>query len=423
MKNIIFLIVVTLLSLGNSVISQSISEEKKQRIFSDLDSSDFIFRWGALEEIIFYDIEDAVPKLEDIIWLQEPDLQTTILQILNVYNSSKTYEYTLAFMDSVDNYSYENLTIEPLDLKIEVMHILFKFNDYSGVNYVFEIINRDRPKINPYARELLDDIIKNVPEYADSAKAELLKLVMNNDSDPKDRYAALARMNELYGDEILDEIRETFINNSDEASRIMAMKFLFQHEYPQLNTLLKERLPLEPDPAIRYSVAEALLDSFGTISDYEFLQNYQKNEVDTTITFLIKSDLYVYKPLHPAKETQIITMLDTLISYTNQCYGYDWLRDEAYKNELLDKIETAKNYISSADSVNCAIEMKKFQNSVAKVYADSAGSYPRYVNNDGYKFLYYYAGYILDRLPEPAEGLPVKMQGGRMIQNNKKRIK
>jgi hypothetical protein len=108
--------------------------------------------------------------------------------------------------------------------------------------------------------------------------------------------------------------------------------------------------------------------------------------------------------LIPLKPDSIITtfvMLDTLNSYTNQSYNYEWLKDETYKTELLSKITNAKNYLNSGDSTNCAIEIKTFQNSIDEVYSDSSGSYPKYINNEGYRFLYYYSRYILDRLPAP----------------------
>ncbi len=412
MKNILFLIVLALFSLANNVTSQNISEEEKQRILSDLDSADYMIRWGALEEIIFYDIEDAVPKLEDIIWLQEPGLQVTILQILRTYNSAKTYEYTLAFLDSVDNYSYENSTLKPLDLKIEVLHILFQYNDFSKIDYVFEIIERDRPNINVYTRLLLADIIRKVPEYADRAKAELLNLAMNENANADDRYSALSILNDLYGSEILPEIKETFIYNPDVPTRMMAMKFLFQHNYSELNSLLRERLPLDPDPTVRYFIAEALLDSFSTITNYTFVKKHQKMETDSTVSFALWSDLYVYKPARSESTISTLIMLDTLTSYTNQCYNYEWLKDEAYKNDLLNKLTDAKNKLTAGDSTGCRTEMAAFQNSVNQVYQDSAGSYPKYVSDAGYKFMYHYAQYILDRLPEAqeVEGLPVKLQ-------------
>jgi hypothetical protein len=398
MKKIFYLIVVTLLFLTDNVTSQNISEEKKQRILSDLDSADYMTRWGALEEITFFDIEEAVPKLEKIIWLQEPSLQVTILHILRTYNSAKTYKYTLAFLDFVDNYSYENSTLEPLDLKIEVLHILFQYNDFSRIDYVFEIIERDRPNMNPFALQLLDDIIKKVPEYANRAKAELLNLAMNENANEDDRYSALAILNDLYGSEILPEIKETFIHNSYMPTRMMAMKLLFQHKYSNLNSLLRERLPLDQDPTVRYFIAEALLDSFSTLTNYAFVKHYQKMETDSTISYALWSDLYMYKPARPESTISTLIMIDTLASYVTQCYNYEWLKDETYKNELLKKLTEAKNKLTAGDTTVCGTEVSAFQNSVNQVYQDSTGSYPKYISNEGYKFLYYYPDYILDRL-------------------------
>ena len=351
-----------------------------------------------MEEIAHYEIDEAVPKLESIIWNTEPILQAISLQILNLFNSSKTYEYTLAFIDSIDNNSYENSSISSLDLKMKVVHILFAHNNFSLVGNVFEIINRDKPEISPYAREILDDIIRKVPEFADSAKAELLKLAMGNNVDSRDRYFALAQLNELYSDEMLPEIRETFIQNSDTPTRILAMEFLVHHQYAELNTLLKDRLQLDPDPSLRYRISEELLKNFGSVSNYSFLQNYNINEIDTTISYLIKSELYLYKPKEPQTGKAITIIIDTLTSYTNQCYNYEWLKDEIYKNELLTKLTNAENYLNAGDSLNCKTEITAFQNSVDLVYQNPEQNYPKYVSDEGYKFLYYYVGYIIERL-------------------------
>jgi len=120
--------------------------------------------------------------------------------------------------------------------------------------------------------------------------------------------------------------------------------------------------------------------------------------------------LHYFKPAKPDSVLELQTMLDTLTSYTNQCYGYEWLKDEAYKTELLNKITNAKTKLNTGDSLGCRTEVASFQNSVNQVYQDSVGSYPKYVSEEGYKFLYYYAQYILDKLPEPVEGLPVKLE-------------
>jgi hypothetical protein len=121
------------------------------------------------------------------------------------------------------------------------------------------------------------------------------------------------------------------------------------------------------------------------------------------------SYLKAYRPFKPDSTTNIETILDTLISYTNQSYGYEWIKDDTYKSELLNIITTAKNHLELNDSLKCRSEIEAFQNIVNQVFADSAVSYPKYISDAGYKFLYYQADYILERLPEAPPGLPVKL--------------
>ncbi len=83
--------------------------------------------------------------------------------------------------------------ITPLDLQIVATHILFSYEDYSTVEYVFQIIERDKPKnqIDPLAKSLLPQIIENVPDYEIQAKEELIYLVDNQNTRYSDRTLSL----------------------------------------------------------------------------------------------------------------------------------------------------------------------------------------------------------------------------------------
>jgi len=65
--------------------------------------------------------------------------------------------------------------------------------------------------------------------------------------------------------------------------------------------------------------------------------------------------------------------------------------------------QSAKVYLSTEDSVNCAKQIKSFNESIESTYADSAGSYPKFVGEYGHRYLYYFSQYILDRLPQIPE--------------------
>ncbi|GEM_PF-4874294 len=163
---------------------------------------------------------------------------------------------------------------------------------------------------------------------------------------------------------------------------------------------------------INDSIRAEYIPYFSSIKNYhletnrylepKFINSLSKLSFDTTSSTYKKKKYFlnVFEPPVPDSTFPNLEMLDTLTSYTNQCYGYEWLKDEAYKNELLNKITNAKDNLTAGDSIGCRTEVEAFQNSINQVYQDSAGSYQKYVSEEGYKFLYYYAGYILDRLPE-----------------------
>ena len=131
-----------------------------------------------------------------------------------------------------------------------------------------------------------------------------------------------------------------------------------------------------------------------------FLQDLDNIDDDSTTNKKLNYFLRDFEPAEPDSGVSSSEMLEHLDSLVESSYGYDWLRDGAYKDELKGMLGNAESYLSSSDFQSAANEVKQFQMSVEEVHADSAGSYPRYVSDVGYKFLYYYPQHILDRLPE-----------------------
>jgi hypothetical protein len=140
---------------------------------------------------------------------------------------------------------------------------------------------------------------------------------------------------------------------------------------------------------------------YGSIVDYKFVKDQNTSEPDLFVKNYSNKILYRFKPIIPDSTSNIETMIDTLNSYTSNSLNYNWLRENGYKNQLLENLQAARNHIIASDSLNCYKQIKSFQTSIQQVYSDSAGSYPKYVSKDAYKFLYYYPKYILERLPSP----------------------
>jgi hypothetical protein len=93
--------------------------------------------------------------------------------------------------------------------------------------------------------------------------------------------------------------------------------------------------------------------------------------------------------------------MDNLLNVVNEIIIYSWLGDLSFSNELKKILTTAKTNLQNGDSLACRVQVKAFQDLVDNVYKDSLNTDPRFVTIEGWKFLYWNAHYILDRLPEP----------------------
>ncbi|MEW5798876.1 MAG: hypothetical protein AB1728_07690, partial [Bacteroidota bacterium] len=109
--------------------------------------------------------------------------------------------------------------------------------------------------------------------------------------------------------------------------------------------------------------------------------------------------------------TPVATLIDTLIALTNQSYQQNLIGDKNFARDLTKKLDEAKKHLtkkhaSTKDSVKCAKEVRKFQKKVNEVYEETIEKEKKhehhkekFVTIEGWKFLYYNAQYILDRLP------------------------
>ena len=385
----------------NKIYSQGISEEYKQEVINSLaittvDSIDTPHYGGnAIEAVIDYKIEEAIPGIIANIWKQDPYDQTRFIDALYFLGAEETEEIALAFLDSVD--TYENTYFTKLELKLLAVQTLFYLGNYSKYQIVFDRIEESKPGLEYGAIFMLPYIIWNYPEHEERAKQELLKFAYESEEDIYKWYAVV-NLDTVYGEEMVDVYINVLDGLESPSTRGSIIAEIFKkYKNSTIFNYLKDKLEVESNEYNRDDIGEQLLLNYGSPAIFKFVKDFQIT--DTTNLFLSMA-VGTFRPIKPANSTvSTFTILDTLTSYTNQCYGYEWLKDEAYKAELLNKITNAKTKLNTGDSLGCRTEVASFQNSVNQVYQDSAGSYPKYISREGYKFLYYYAQYILDRLP------------------------
>lgn len=192
-----------------------------------------------------------------------------------------------------------------------------------------------------------------------------------------------------------------FVEDEDPTNRLWSLDTLtVKHKDEEIHTLLKQRLSQDPDFYLRYKIAMKLLYSFGYLSDYKFVADYLPSEQNAEIKEGLLINMSAYKPRKPDSSASITDLLTEIVNMTDTANLYTWLGDLNFSNELKSILITAKTNLLEGDSLACRIQVKAFQDLVDNVYKDSLNSDPRFVTIEGWKFLYWNAQYILDRLPK-----------------------
>ncbi|MCZ7610247.1 MAG: hypothetical protein M5U17_08755 [Ignavibacterium sp.] len=131
-----------------------------------------------------------------------------------------------------------------------------------------------------------------------------------------------------------------------------------------------------------------------------FISNLIISDTNSATYQVRKYFLQTYTPIKPDSITPSNDLLNNLYNYVDSVSAYTWLGDLTFTNELKSILTTAKTNLQNGDSLACRVQVKAFQDLVDSVYKDSLNTDPRFVTIEGWKFLYWNAQYILDRLPE-----------------------
>jgi hypothetical protein len=399
MKYLIKIFFVCLIFLTN-VSAQILTQEEKEKIILALNDNSLNVRSASLEAIIEYQIYEAEDSLKSKIWQDNRSIQIEYLQALLALNSSATEEYALAYFDTLDAISLGKPEFAGfvLELKVRATKILFELKNYSTVGYVFDLIQQDKPNVNIWAIDLLPQIIRYVPSYAELAKNELI-YASTHASSEIDRLNSMVNLIFLFGAEELPLLLSACENDESPAIRYSVIAQFLPNE-PIVNATLRIRLYQEEESAIRSQIIDFLLNRFGSASDFKYVSDYIIQETDSLVKRFTINSLNNYTPPPPDSTNSIESIIDSLSASLVQCFNFEWVSDQLFKEGLQSILQSAKTNLQNGDSLVCREEVKAFQDSVDFVYADSLNLDPRFVTLEGWKFLYWNAQYILDRLPE-----------------------
>jgi len=338
--------------------------------------------------IIDQKLEEYVPYIEQAIFLQtEPFMIYTYLKALDILHSQNIVDFTFEFITRADDFDDVEPAEDPLEMKVKATIFLFNADNYSTSNYVFEIISRDRPTVNPYALTLLGRIMAEVPDYYEQAKSELL-YIMNNAPDEISRFNAMFYLNEFSGTDVISEFVDKFINDPDMTVRSQALDHLFNLNYLELKSLLIQRLVQDPSEIMRAKIADSLLVVYGEPSDLKTVIDYQRGETDPDVKTWIQFAINDFIPPKP-DTLNWSGMITKLISYVSEMYSYQWIANTQTRdyyvltlNLLKRQIETRK-YKDACSTINIKL--------LAKIEQDLQNNK---ITTEGYKFLHYYCLYI-----------------------------
>ncbi len=402
MKKIFYLF---LIALNFSLLAQTLSQEEKQNIIDNLDSSKYWIREKAIVDIITFKISEALPKLEQKIFTQEQDIAEDYLEGLFLFNSPFAIEYAHKFIDTVQ-YLPGIPGIQPKSqdsfrirlLQYDVARLLFKKGDYSKSEFIISWIDSLNPKITAEMSKLLGQILNNVPQYEVKAKNELLRIANSTDAGEYST-RAVTYLVERYDEQIIPELLNIYSDNNYYLTKRYILGYLDNFDYLDYENFLKTHF--NTDTTLADIILEKLLINFATPSNYVFILENASSALSQFDQQYYATVLQNYEPTPPKTVSTILEYIVYSHLLCDTLQIYNWLGDVAFSNELKNILTTAKTNLQATDSLACRVQVKAFQDLVDNVYKDSLNTDPRFVTIEGWKFLYWNAQYILDRLPEP----------------------
>ena len=380
-----------------------------KELVEELQSNDDYRNSIAVYEIIQQNLYEAYPYLLDLYNSKPLQVKIDFLQALSFFNDPDITTKAEQFIVDVDSASQEELKyIDPLFEKVRAVSILFRFNQFNYANLIFDLINRDGVEnIRSEPFHLLGEIINKVPLYEIEAKNILLSIYTNG-SD-YNRYFAMVFLTKKYNSEMVEMLRTSFVNDSDLSIRTRALEYLLQLDKDNFESLLLSQLHTDSSWSFRTMLVDSLLNNYGTPSDLKAVIDYNPTEPNVTAKSLIGYSVQYFIP--PRPDIFVFSMIDTLRSYTEQLYQYQWITDsKTYKDYLAllkeqknesDTLQAAQAYLSNINLLIARVQSDFNFGTVWETGSNTTGSL---ITAEAYKFMYYYSVYIKEDLQKIING-------------------
>ena len=389
-----------MVSLGNA---QGLTQEQKNTLITNLANYDSAGTINSpltsVRMITEYNIVEAIPSLVQNIWKQRPEIQFEFLRGLQKLGAEETHALTLSFLDSVDKYNYDNNIFWKLYYKAAANEILFKMNDYSKRNYLYEMFDKYRYAIEGLATTLFALILNHVPEDELKVKGILLKIV-DESLDENNRYFAVRSLHRKYGILVLPLVKQRFIVETEPSVRLVYLdKILSKYKSNENHSFLLNQVANDSSDYIRSEILKNLLIIYGSPFDLKYVTQ-NKGSLRSPYQSFCNMYLKYFATVKPDSNLGLKNILDSLISYHRQCVSFNWLGDQSFSNQLYLYLVNANTKYVAGDSISAAFSVRHYRSIINKVYLDTLKTESKYVTKNAYIFLHYYPMYILQKLPK-----------------------
>lgn len=377
---------------------QSMTQQERQSIIASLDSLKHWVRQKAILDILRNNISEALPVLEKKIFQQEQDIAVLFLQGIMNFQSSNAIGYAHKFLDTLEYLS----TFPPnskRDLKLEkfdVTKMLFQMGDYSTVDIYFEYLSENTSSVWANSPRVLSDIIKYAPEYEYQVKTELKRIIYQEDLAGVHPEAIRTLWN-FYGDEIIPDLINLFSSARYYNTRLESLSILDEINYPKIDSIMLAKYL--HDKMNAESIFSRIILDYCTPKNYCYVVNNMNNALDQNEIKYQLLYLKNFQPSPPKYYDSLSEYINYSLSLCDTLLNYNWVGTLALSKELKSYLSLAKTALFDGDSLTCRARVKSFQDLVDNVYKDSLNSDARFVTMEGWKFLYWNAQYIIDRLP------------------------
>lgn len=393
-----FLLFAFMITIGaSSLIAQPSLDSRKQSILQKLQSDDYFTKLNAISDLTYdTNVPEAVPILEKIFWQQDRRTMLRILRALSKYKSPnciKLAHQCLNGLDTIKSHSHFSGN-DLLECQVDITNSLFEMGDYSTYKYVFEMVEREKPKVFSLASKLLGAILLNLPSEEKRAKEELVRIVELN--SPDESPEALRYLEEKYGESALMLIEYAISHSTKGIIKRNALGLIKKYPSDEVEKFLKERF-LEDTAAVD-DIAEELIRDYNKPLTYKFvLDNLYQTHADSTAKEQVKMDV-MNPPMQFDTSMTALQLMQTLSPIVDTCYAYEWIKDSSFAVELKIGIALVIHHIDRGDSLAAAMKIDKILADVGHTFFDSLQKSKRLINPAGWAYLNWGLFFSIEKL-------------------------